>query len=222
MPEFHHGKLYSISASVPNGFEIETIDAFVPTWSLINRWKSTVNAHKVGHASDSSLESEWGAYTANFKKLLSDRSRIIEKLISKLAIQDCTLLCWEKNTALYHQCHRHIVSDHIRALSHKLWGGEIAERTPDCYQPSNIARDKTALIELSIPPGTPVAVAHRRNNKTYWIGGFVVVGVTVRREYLVQDTVLTGQKQSSYKPSIVKPVSEVPQVSTFKDLQRSY
>ncbi|MDV3001013.1 MAG: hypothetical protein N5P05_002619 [Chroococcopsis gigantea SAG 12.99] len=128
--ERHHGRLLSISRSVPDGFRVDgTLDFFVPSADLLRAWKQK-------------LIDEDG-YTARYREQIKANFKIIKAWLSELKPEkDATLLCWERsgkdegNQGEKTQpfCHRNLVMKLVQKYRPDCFGGTdvIALSLPVC------------------------------------------------------------------------------------------
>lgn len=87
-------KLYSVSNSKPKGIDIDTIEEFIPNWTIIKAYKDNkISEEKYKELYRKQLdEIEWKTMVSILKKLLTNKS---------------ILLCYEER---YNFCHRHILA----------------------------------------------------------------------------------------------------------------
>ncbi len=112
-PENHHGRLISISCTIPKGIEVAGhLDFFKPTEDLLKWWKTSPQDDKA-----------WAEYTSQFWATLADRkAQILEWVhaLEKKPSQDITLLCWEKAGD---RCHRNLVARLLQKHCPESFGG---------------------------------------------------------------------------------------------------
>lgn len=84
-PNRHHGKLLSISRSIPQGFQVQgRLEFFIPSADLLQDWKK----QRIGK----------GEYTDRYREQIKANLKAIQAWLSDLDPQeDMTLLCWERS-----------------------------------------------------------------------------------------------------------------------------
>lgn len=115
----HHGKLLSISRSVPKGFKVDgKIDFLVPNAQLLSDWK------------DKSIDTT--AYCERYRTQLKDSWQQISNWLKSLdASTTATLLCYEPSGAF---CHRNLVAKLVQKHRSDVFGGCDVRRVeiPQC------------------------------------------------------------------------------------------
>lgn len=107
-PEYHHGRLISISRTVPKDFEVaDRLDFFVPHAALLRDWKAKIIDET--------------AYIDRYRIQIKQSGGQIRSWLNGLDKHtDQTLLCWEKKGAF---CHRNLVIKLIRHYRLDCYGG---------------------------------------------------------------------------------------------------
>jgi len=84
-PNRHHGKLLSISRSIPQGFQVEgRLEFFIPIADLLQDWKK----QRIGKVE----------YTDRYREQIKANLKTIQAWLSDLdPKEDMTLLCWERS-----------------------------------------------------------------------------------------------------------------------------
>lgn len=120
-PEHHHGRLLSISRSVPKGSKVDDkLDFLAPNTQLLNDWK----AKSIDEA----------AYCERYRAQLKDSWQQVSDWLAGLdASTTATLLCYEPSGAF---CHRNLVA--------KL----VAKHRPDVFSGSDVRRVKIPKCSL--------------------------------------------------------------------------
>jgi uncharacterized protein YeaO (DUF488 family) len=135
----HHGRLISISRSVPKGFKVDgRLDFFVPSAELLSRWKAQeINEEQ---------------YTELYRAQIKQNFKAIKAWLSSLDPQkDMTLLCWEKSgidetlkqwqeTGVWKEekpfCHRNLAIKMVQRFRQDCYGGTdvLSMKLPLCPQ----------------------------------------------------------------------------------------
>jgi uncharacterized protein YeaO (DUF488 family) len=112
-PEFHHGKLISISRSQPKSFRVaDTLSFLVPSAELLADWKQ--------QAIDEA------AYIQRYREQIAAAWKTVKGWLDTLKpAEDSTLLCWEQKGEF---CHRNLVAQLVQ------------KHRPDCYGGRDIVR----------------------------------------------------------------------------------
>jgi uncharacterized protein YeaO (DUF488 family) len=106
--ENHHGKLVSVSRTIPKIFStMETLNFFTPSSFLLKDWKDGVITKE--------------QYIARFRKEIRGNLPKITEWVNKLDPSvDLTLLCWEKAGEF---CHRNLIIKFIERDRPDCYGG---------------------------------------------------------------------------------------------------
>jgi uncharacterized protein YeaO (DUF488 family) len=112
-PEFHHGKLISISRSQPKGFRVAgNLPFLAPSVKLLEAWKQ----QKVDEA----------GYVQRYREQIAASWITVKGWLDALKpAEDSTLLCWERQGEF---CHRNLVAHFVQ------------KHRPDCYGGRDIVR----------------------------------------------------------------------------------
>lgn len=118
-PEHHHGKLLSISRSVPKGFKVDgKLDFLTPNAQLLKDWS--------GKSIDEA------AYCERYRLQLKESwQQVADWLKSLNASTTQTLMCWEPKGDF---CHRNLVVKLVRKHRPDVFGGSDVRRVeiPKC------------------------------------------------------------------------------------------
>lgn len=107
-PEHHHGKLISISRSIPKGFKVDGfLDFLAPNTQLLKDWK------------DQSIDE--AAYCQRYRLQLKESwQQVLSWLDSLNTSKTTTLLCYEPKGAF---CHRNLIALLVRKHRPDVFGG---------------------------------------------------------------------------------------------------
>jgi uncharacterized protein YeaO (DUF488 family) len=107
-PKHHHGKLISISRSIPKNFAVqEQLFLLAPSRSLLDDWKT------------GSIDPQ--QYTSQYRKeLLPNLPKIQQWLNAIDSADDFTLLCWERAGEF---CHRNLAIKLVEKFRPDCFGG---------------------------------------------------------------------------------------------------
>ena len=118
-PEHHHGKLLSISRSVPKGFKIDgALDFLAPNAQLLKGWS--------GKSIDEA------AYCERYRSQLKESWQQVSSWLASLNKKTtATLLCYEPSGAF---CHRNLVALLVKKHRLGVFGGSDVRRVeiPKC------------------------------------------------------------------------------------------
>lgn len=130
----HHGKLISISRSVPKGFKIDgELPFFAPSQKLLNEWKFRADQMTVAE------------YTDRFRiEMWNNRVQIHQWLEGLDLAVDQTLLCWERSDALGRDgfCHRRLIYRYVE------------KHRPDCMGGCDVPNKPEQLELIGVAPKT--------------------------------------------------------------------
>jgi hypothetical protein len=138
-PQRHHGKLISISRSIPQNFRVHgRLEFFIPSTDLLRDWK----VKRIDEAE----------YTNRYREQIKANLKPIKAWLERLDTrEDQTLLCWEKSgmdetlkrwqeTGKWDEerpfCHRNLVIKLVEEFRPDCYGGQdvINYPMPICQQ----------------------------------------------------------------------------------------